>query len=108
MSGEEKGIEISECSTTGELMEWLEQASRVEVVAIAVWLNNHTVYRVPTSGTLDQLIFGLRKVKSKVLWRAINAIIPDDEETGDGEEEDYRDEGDEDESEDSRDEDEDT
>lgn len=80
--------EIDEESTTPELMEWIEEeCSRVEISAICVWVNNHSSFEVATNGTAEQLVYGLRKVKPKILWKAIEAILPDDEFESEGDDE---------------------
>ena len=90
---------LSVCSTSDEILEWLmDECSRVEVIAIAVWIANHSTYSAPTSGTLDQIVYGLRKVKGKVLLEAIGAILGEDDE--DETSEDSEDEDSEDDSED--------
>jgi|GEM_PF-4905623 len=86
---------ISTSSTKEEILEWLvDECKRVEIIAISVWLMNHHNYAIPTSGTMDQLVYGLRKVKTKFLFDAIDEIL----DTTDEEEEDDRDSEDDDES----------
>ncbi len=73
-------IEISECTRLDEIIEWLEEASRQDIVALATWIRNKTGIRVPASGTKDQLLFSLSKVPIKHLKTGIDVIFPDLEE----------------------------
>ena len=76
-------LELNKCTKTEEVIHWLEGTTRDSIVAVCVYVNHHSPYRVPTSGTKDQLLGGLENVKVKTLRVAVDAIFPDEEDETD-------------------------
>jgi hypothetical protein len=72
-------LQLDKCTKSEEIVHWLEDTTRDAIVAVCVHINNHSAYRVPTSGTKDQLLSGLENVKTSVLRAAVDAIFPDEE-----------------------------
>lgn len=99
---------ISPASTGKQIIRYLENLSKNEVVAVCAYLNNRTEYSVPVYGSKAQLLMGLRGVDRGVLFDAVETLFnPCQEEEGEDLDEEEDDDWDEQEDNDSEEEEED-